>query len=121
LQLTGRYHHFIFGSLWGDPSIGFAAMSHKVQGLAEWFDPLLKPVRNSTMLGMEWEETMAQAESYLAGGPSFREQIAQRARELGELTRRYGTIARSLATEGSSATVRTLSGSDQRSTGIPTD
>lgn len=121
LQLTGRYHHFIFGSLWGVPSIGFAAMSHKVQGLAEWFDSLLKPVRNSTMLGMEWEETMAQAEYYLAGGPTFRQQIAHRARELGELTRRYGTIARSLATEGSSATARTLSGSDQRSTGTPTD
>ena len=59
-------------TLWGVPSIGFSAMSHKVQGVAEWFGPLLKPVRNSTMLGMEWEETMAQAESYLAGGVEFR-------------------------------------------------
>lgn len=97
LQLSGRYHHFIFGSLSGVPSIGFAAMSHKVQGLAEWFGPLLQPVRNSTMLGMEWEETMAQAESYLAGGLDLRQQIAHRARELGELTRRYGAIAASLA------------------------
>ncbi len=97
LQLTGRYHHFIFGTLWGVPSIGFSAMSHKVQGLAEWFGPLLKPVRNSTMLGMEWEETMAQAESYLAGGIALRERIALRARELGELTQRYGAIAASLA------------------------
>jgi hypothetical protein len=97
LQLSGRYHHFIFGTLWGVPSIGFSAMSHKVQGLAEWFGPLLQPVRNSTMLGMEWEETMAQAESYLAGGVQLRQQIAHRARELGELTRRYGAIAASLA------------------------
>jgi polysaccharide pyruvyl transferase WcaK-like protein len=97
LQLSGRYHHFIFGTLWGVPSIGFSAMSHKVQGVAEWFGPLLKPVRNSTMLGMEWEETMAQAESYLAAGVDLRRQIAQRARELGEMTRRYGSIAASLA------------------------
>jgi hypothetical protein len=97
LQLSGRYHHFILGTLWGVPSIGFSAMSHKVQGVAEWFGPLLKPVRNSTMLGMEWEETMAQAESYLAGGVAFRQQIAHRARELGELTRRYGAIAASVA------------------------
>jgi polysaccharide pyruvyl transferase WcaK-like protein len=97
LQLSGRYHHFIFGALWGVPSIGFSAKSHKVQGVAEWFGPWLKPVRNSTMLGMEWEETLAQAESYLAGGVQFRQQIAHRARELGELTRRYGTIAASLA------------------------
>jgi len=97
LQLSGRYHHFIFGSLWGVPAIGFAAMSHKVQGVAEWFGPLLQPVRNSTMLGMQWEETMTQAEAYLAGGLEFRQQIALRARELGELTRRYGTIAASLA------------------------
>jgi polysaccharide pyruvyl transferase WcaK-like protein len=96
LQLSGRYHHFIFGTLWGVPSIGFSAMSHKVQGVAEWFGPLLKPVRNSTMLGMEWEETMAQAESYLAAGVDLRRQIAQRARELGEMTRRYGSIAASL-------------------------
>ena len=96
LQLSGRYHHFIFGTLWGVPSIGFSAMSHKVQGVAEWFDALLKPVRNSTMLGMEWEETMAQAESYLAAGVDLRRQIAQRARELGEMTRRYGSIAASL-------------------------
>jgi hypothetical protein len=101
LQLTGRYHHFIFGTLWGVPSIGFAAMSHKVQGVAEWFGPLLKPVRNSTMLGMEWEETMAQAESYLAGGVGFRQEIAHRAREVGELTRRYGAIAASLASQPS--------------------
>lgn len=97
LQLSGRYHHFIFGTLWGVPSIGFSAMSHKVQGVAEWFDALLKPVRNSTMLGMEWEETMAQAESYLAAGVDLRRQIAHRARELGEMTRRYGSIAASLA------------------------
>ena len=97
LQLSGRYHHFIFGSLWGVPAIGFAAMSHKVQGVAEWFGPLLQPVRNSTMLGMQWEETMTQAEAYLAGGAEFRQQIALRARELGDLTRRYGTIAASLA------------------------
>jgi polysaccharide pyruvyl transferase WcaK-like protein len=96
LQLSGRYHHFIFGTLWGVPSIGFSAMSHKVQGVAEWFGALLKPVRNSTMLGMEWEETMAQAESYLAAGVDLRRQIAQRARELGEMTRRYGSIAASL-------------------------
>jgi len=99
LQLSGRYHHFIFGALWGVPSIGFSAMSHKVQGVAEWFGPLLKPVRNSTMLGMEWEETLAQAESYLAGGASLRLQIAHRSRELGELTRRYGAIAASLASD----------------------
>ena len=97
LQLSGRYHHFIFGTLWGVPSIGFSAMSHKVQGVAEWFGPLLKPVRNSTMLGMEWGETMAQAESYLTAGVDLRRQIAQRARELGEMTRRYGAIAASLA------------------------
>lgn len=97
LQLSGRYHHFIFGALWGVPSIGFSAMSHKVQGVAEWFGPWLKPVRNSTMLGMEWEETLAQAESYLAGGVQFRQQIAHRARELGDMTRRYGAIAASLA------------------------
>jgi polysaccharide pyruvyl transferase WcaK-like protein len=97
LQLSGRYHHFIFGTLWGVPSIGFSAMSHKVQGVAEWFGPLLKPVRNSTMLGMEWGETMAQAESYLRAGVDLRRQIAQRARELGEMTRRYGAIAASLA------------------------
>jgi polysaccharide pyruvyl transferase WcaK-like protein len=96
LQLTGRYHHFIFGALSGVPSIGFAAMSHKVQGVAELFGPLLKPVRNSTMLGMEWEETLAQAEEYLTAGPALREQIANRARELGELTRRYGAIVASL-------------------------
>jgi hypothetical protein len=72
-------------------------MSHKVQGVAEWFGPWLKPVRNSTMLGMEWEETLAQAESYLAGGVPFRQQIADRARELGEMTRRYGAITASLA------------------------
>jgi polysaccharide pyruvyl transferase WcaK-like protein len=99
LQLSGRYHHFIFGALWGVPSIGFSAMSHKVQGVAEWFGPLLKPVRNSTMLGMEWEETLAQAESYLAGGADLRQQIAHRARELGDLTRRYGAIAASLASD----------------------
>jgi polysaccharide pyruvyl transferase WcaK-like protein len=97
LQLSGRYHHFIFGALWGVPTIGFSAMSHKVQGVAEWFEPWLEPVRNSTMLGMEWEETLAQAESYLAGGIQFRQQIAHRARELGELTRRYGAISASLA------------------------
>lgn len=97
LQLSGRYHHFIFGSLWGVPAIGFAAMSHKVQGLADWFGPLLKPVRNSTTLGTQWEETMAQAEAYLAGGLELRQEIAHRARELGELTRRYGVIAASLA------------------------
>lgn len=97
LQLSGRYHHFIFGTLWGVPSIGFSAMSHKVQGVAEWFGPLLKPVRNSTMLGMEWGETMAQAESYLTAGVDLRRQIARRARELGEMTRRYGAIAASLA------------------------
>jgi hypothetical protein len=96
LQLSGRYHHLIFGALWGVPSIAFAAMSHKLQGVAEFFGPLLTPVRNSTMLGMEWEETLAQAEGYLAGGVALREQIAHRARELGALTRRYGEIAASL-------------------------
>jgi hypothetical protein len=72
-------------------------MSHKVQGLADWFGPLLKPVRNSTTLGTQWEETMAQAEAYLAGGLELRQEIAHRASELGELTRRYGVIAASLA------------------------
>jgi hypothetical protein len=71
-------------------------MSHKVQGVAELFGPLLSPVRNSTMLGMEWEETLVQAEQYLTAGPALREQIAHRARELGDVTRRYGTIAASL-------------------------
>jgi hypothetical protein len=40
---------------------------------------------------------MAQAEAYLAGGLELRQEIAHRARELGELTRRYGVIAASLA------------------------
>jgi hypothetical protein len=48
------------------------------------------------MLGMEWEETLVQAEQYLTAGPALREQIAHRARELGDVTRRYGTIAASL-------------------------
>jgi polysaccharide pyruvyl transferase WcaK-like protein len=96
LQLTGRYHHFIFGALWGVPSIGFSAMSHKVQGVAEWFGSILKPVRNSTMLGMEWEETMAQAESYLSGGIDLRQHIALRSAELARMTQRYGSIAAAL-------------------------
>jgi len=92
-QITGRYHHFIFGTLVGCPAIPFAAMSHKLQGVNALFGERFGKVRNATSVGLDIPEIVSLARGFLEKGEPFREEIREVARALGESTREFGSMA----------------------------
>ena len=63
VPLSGCYYHFLLPNVSDVRAVRFAAMSHKVQ-LSPNGRARVTPAPNRRMLRIEWEETMAQAQSY---------------------------------------------------------
>jgi hypothetical protein len=59
--LSGRYHHLIFASKVGCPMIALNTSSHKIKGLCEYFENLVKPPFDPTNLWLEKDDILLEA------------------------------------------------------------
>lgn len=80
--VSGRYHHIIFASVAGCPSIPLLTTSHKVDGLCELLDGLVGSPEDPTDLGGRIEAIAARAERLLDEGDALRSRLKTRASQL---------------------------------------
>jgi len=92
--ISGRYHHVIFASLVGCPSITLTTTSHKMEGLLELLGPVAYGPYDATDVGRHIEEIVEHARRLMQGSDRLRGAIRKVTRELGEQTLRMGEVVR---------------------------
>lgn len=92
--LSGRYHHLIFATVVGCPSIPLRTTSHKVDGLCELLNGSIGVPEDPTDLLERLPQIAARAQEIVDEGAALREQLAAQARSLAVEARGQGTITR---------------------------
>lgn len=92
--VSGRYHHIIFASTVGCPSLPFRTTSHKIDGLCELLEGAIGSPVDPTDMEVSFGALVARARGLLEQGEALRERLRDRSRRLGDATARMGKLAR---------------------------
>lgn len=88
---SGRYHHLIFATKVGCPCIPIISSSHKIHGLAKWFETLMPYPVDATDMWGESDKVISYATSIMED-ENIRKKYFKRAEELNEISFGHGKL-----------------------------